>query len=216
MYSYLFKYIIIGDSNVGKSSIVLRLTDNRFQSNHDFTIGVEFGSKNINIDNQTIKLHIWDTAGQEAFRSITRSYYRNVAGVLLVYDITNRESFNQISHWLEEIKYHNQKYPPTIMLIANKSDLQHLRKVSTEEGQEFAKQHNLLFVETSTKPDNRQIMSMFETLTTSIYTKITDGTINIESETCGIRLGIKSNSELQTGLITPIKPTTKSNFCCFQ
>merc|ERR1711887_520527 len=89
-YAYLFKYIIIGDTGVGKSCLLLQFTDKRFQPVHDLTIGVEFGARMITIDNKQIKLQIWDTAGQESFRSITRSYYRGAAGALLVYDITRR------------------------------------------------------------------------------------------------------------------------------
>mmetsp|Transcript_21552 Transcript_21552/g.27421 ORF Transcript_21552/g.27421 Transcript_21552/m.27421 type:complete len:110 (+) Transcript_21552:65-394(+) len=87
-YKYLFKYIIVGDTAVGKSCLLLQFTDKRFQPVHDLTIGVEFGSRTITIDDNQIKLQIWDTAGQEKFRSITRSYYRGAAGALLVYDIT--------------------------------------------------------------------------------------------------------------------------------
>ncbi|KAF6142288.1 hypothetical protein GIB67_039995 [Kingdonia uniflora] len=89
-YAYLFKYIIIGDTGVGKSCLLLQFTDKRFQPVHDLTIGVEFGARMITIDNKPIKLQIWDTAGQESFRSITRSYYRGAAGALLVYDITSK------------------------------------------------------------------------------------------------------------------------------
>jgi hypothetical protein len=91
-YAYLFKYIIIGDTGVGKSCLLLQFTDKRFQPVHDLTIGVEFGARMISIDGKQIKLQIWDTAGQESFRSITRSYYRGAAGALLVYDITRREA----------------------------------------------------------------------------------------------------------------------------
>merc|ERR1712118_348765 len=90
-YAYLFKYIIIGDTGVGKSCLLLQFTDKRFRHDHDLTIGVEFGARMVTIDGKQIKLQIWDTAGQESFRSITRSYYRGAAGALLVYDITRRE-----------------------------------------------------------------------------------------------------------------------------
>ena len=97
-YSYLFKYIIIGDTGVGKSCLLLQFTDKRFRNDHDITIGVEFGSRMIQLDNKEIKLQIWDTAGQESFRSITRSYYRGAAGALLVYDITRRDTFSHLSN----------------------------------------------------------------------------------------------------------------------
>ena len=92
-YDYLFKYIIIGDTGVGKSCLLLQFTDSRFRNDHDLTIGVEFGAKIVNIENKSIHLQIWDTAGQESFRSITRGYYRGAAAALLTFDITRRETF---------------------------------------------------------------------------------------------------------------------------
>ena len=100
-YSYLFKYIVIGDTSVGKSCLLLQFLEKKFKFDHDTTIGVEFGSKIINVKDKQIKLQIWDTAGQETFKSITRSYYRGSIGVVLVYDITNRDSFNNVSKWLD-------------------------------------------------------------------------------------------------------------------
>jgi Ras-related protein Rab-2A len=104
----------------------------------------------ITIDNKQIKLQIWDTAGQESFRSITRSYYRGAAGALLVYDITRRETFNHLTSWLDDARQHSNSNM-TIMLIGNKSDLEHRRAVSFEEGQQFANEHGLIFLETSAK-----------------------------------------------------------------
>ena len=135
---------------MGKSCLLLQFTDKRFQPVHDLTIGVEFGARMISIDQKNIKLQIWDTAGQESFRSITRSYYRGAAGALLVYDITRRETFNHLTRWLEEARQ-NANSNMVIMLIGNKSDLDHRRAVSTEEGDRFAKENNLVFLETSAK-----------------------------------------------------------------
>jgi len=149
-YKYLFKYIIVGDTATGKSCLLLQFTDKRFQPLQDLTIGVEFGSRTITIDGNQIKLQIWDTAGQEKFRSITRSYYRGAAGCLLVYDITRRETFDHLPSWLDDCrKYSNQNI--TIMLIGNKSDLDGKRQVTREEGEEFARKNNLTFLETSAK-----------------------------------------------------------------
>ncbi|KVH92819.1 Small GTPase superfamily [Cynara cardunculus var. scolymus] len=125
-YDYLFKYIIIGDTGVGKSCLLLQFTDKRFQPVHDLTIGVEFGARMVAIDSRPVKLQIWDTAGQESFRSITRSYYRGAAGALLVYDITRRETFNHLAGWLEDARQHANPNM-TIMLVGNKSDLSHRR-----------------------------------------------------------------------------------------
>mmetsp|Transcript_8362 Transcript_8362/g.10203 ORF Transcript_8362/g.10203 Transcript_8362/m.10203 type:complete len:128 (+) Transcript_8362:118-501(+) len=121
-YAYLFKYIIIGDTGVGKSCLLLQFTDKRFRQQHDLTIGVEFGARTIQIMQKNVKLQIWDTAGQESFKSITRSYYRGAAGALLVYDITRRDTFTHLTRWLEEVKQ-NGNPDMAIMLIGNKSDL---------------------------------------------------------------------------------------------
>merc|ERR1712063_189343 len=149
-YKYLFKYIIVGDTAVGKSCLLLQFTDKRFQPVHDLTIGVEFGSRTITIDDNQIKLQIWDTAGQESFRSITRSYYRGAAGALLVYDITRRDTFNHVSRWLEEARS-NGNPNMVVLLVGNKSDLDARRQVQRSEGEQFAEKHGLIFLETSAK-----------------------------------------------------------------
>mmetsp|Transcript_39858 Transcript_39858/g.100460 ORF Transcript_39858/g.100460 Transcript_39858/m.100460 type:complete len:203 (-) Transcript_39858:113-721(-) len=149
-YEYLFKYIIVGDTAVGKSCLLLQFTDKRFQPIHDLTIGVEFGTRTVNIDGNRVKLQIWDTAGQEKFRSITRSYYRGAAGALLVYDITRRETFEHLTSWLEDCRQYSNEHI-VIMLIGNKSDKEAAREVTAEEGMEFAEKHGLTFMETSAK-----------------------------------------------------------------
>ncbi|THU70535.1 hypothetical protein C4D60_Mb08t26020 [Musa balbisiana] len=144
------KYIIIGDTGVGKSSLLLQFTEKRFQPAKGSTTNVEFAAKMITINDEPIKLKIWDTVGQETFRSITRSYYRDSAGALLVYDITRRETFNHLASWLEDLSEHAGANV-TIMLIGNKCDLARRRAVSTEEGEQFAEDHGLFFMETSAK-----------------------------------------------------------------
>ncbi|XP_049851799.1 ras-related protein Rab-2B-like [Schistocerca gregaria] len=149
-YKFLFKYIIVGDTAVGKSCLLMQFTDKRFQPMHDLTIGVEFGSRTIMIDNKRVKLQIWDTAGQEKFRSITRSYYRGASGALLVYDITRRETFEHLSSWLEDCRKCSSNNT-VIVLVGNKCDLEPDRQVTREEGENFAKKNNLEFIETSAK-----------------------------------------------------------------
>ena len=123
-YAYVFKYIIVGDSSVGKSCLLLQFTDQRFKAAHDLTIGVEFGSRTVPIDSQSnVKLQIWDTAGQESFRSITRSYYRGAICALLVYDVTRRETFQNLVRWMEEMLEHAYQRM-TIVLVGNKKDLE--------------------------------------------------------------------------------------------
>lgn len=152
-YDFLFKIIIIGDTSVGKSSIMQQYVNNFFIGEYISTIGVDFLIKNLIIDNKKIKLQIWDTAGQEKFRSITKTYYRNVDAVILMYDITNLESFNHISNWINEINKFIDKYIP-IIIIGNKNDLEKKRMISFNEGLILAKKYNALFDETSAKDYN--------------------------------------------------------------
>ncbi|GER29522.1 RAB GTPase homolog B1C [Striga asiatica] len=186
-YDYLFKYIIIGDTGVGKSCLLLQFTDKRFQPVHDLTIGVEFGARMVTIDGRPIKLQIWDTAGQESFRSITRSYYRGAAGALLVYDITRRETFNHLASWLEDARQHANPNM-TIMLVGNKSDLAHRRAVSKEEGEQFAKENGLLFLEASARTA-QNVEEAFTKTATKILEKIQEGVFDVSNESSGIKIG---------------------------
>ena len=167
--------------------MLLQFTDKRFQPVHDLTIGVEFGSRTISLDQDQIKLQIWDTAGQESFRSITRSYYRDAAGALLVYDITRRESFNHLGRWLEEARVNGNKNM-TIMPIGNKSDLENRRAVSYEEGKEFADKHGLIFLETSAK-SAANVEAAFIKTAELIYENINAGVYDPSREGNGVKLG---------------------------
>ena len=149
-YDYMFRYIIVGDMAVGKSCILLQFTENKFRHQHDLTIGVEFGGKIVNVNDKTIKIQIWDTAGQEAFQAITRTYYKGAIGALLVYDITRRETFEHIAKWIEEVRANSSK-DTYLILIGNKIDLENKRQVGKEEGEEFAKKNGIMFLETSAK-----------------------------------------------------------------
>ncbi|KAM3821836.1 ras-related protein Rab-2B [Vipera latastei] len=188
-YAYLFKYVIIGDTGVGKSCLLLQFTDKRFVAVHDLTIGVEFGARMISIENKKIKLQIWDTAGQESFRSITRSYYRGTAGALLVYDITRRETFNHLYTWLEDARQHSSPHM-VIMLIGNKSDMENRRVVQKEEGEAFAREHGMVFMETSAKTA-ANVEEAFLNTAKAIYRKIQQGELDISNEGHGIRIGSK-------------------------
>ncbi|OQR92075.1 Rab2 family GTPase [Achlya hypogyna] len=146
------KYIIIGDSEVGKSSLLLQFTEQTFVGTHDLTIGVEFGAKLLDLDGRKVKLEIWDTAGQETFLSITRSYYRGADGVLLVYDIGKRDSFLHLPRWLQECQQNCMNSGIEVMVVGMKADLpDDLRQVSFDEAQDWATRHGLHFIEASAK-----------------------------------------------------------------
>jgi len=150
-YDHLFKVLLIGDSGVGKSSILLRWVDDEFEEDHPATIGVDFKTKMMSLDSKRINLTIWDTAGQEKFRSLTSSYYRGTHGIILVYDVTKRPSFAALEHWLNEIQIYATNPDVILLLVGNKIDKQAEREVTREEGQRFARSKAMLFMECSAK-----------------------------------------------------------------
>ena len=197
-FDYLFKYIIIGDAAVGKSNLLLRYVHGQFKPEYQLTIGVEFGAKNIEISSKLFRIQIWDTAGQENFRSITRAYYKNSVCALVVYDISSRDSFNNVMSWIEDCK--NQS-PKTIfmVLVGNKCDLEDKRQVSYEEGKELADKNQLLFFESSAK-DGINVDEIFLNSATEIAKKIEQGYYDLESDTCGIKKGINRNNNQEIHL----------------
>jgi len=149
-YDYLFKLLLIGDSGVGKSCLLLRFADDTYTESYISTIGVDFKIRTIELDGKTIKLQIWDTAGQERFRTITSSYYRGAHGIIVVYDITDQESFNNVKQWLAEIdRYACENVNK--LLVGNKSDLTTKRAVELNSAKEYADQLGIPFLETSAK-----------------------------------------------------------------
>eukprot|EP00128_Syssomonas_multiformis_P011043 Colp12_sorted_trinity150504_noHs@4149 len=144
-----FKLLLIGDSGIGKSSLLLRFTENTFDEELAATIGVDFKIKTVNVSGKSIQLTIWDTAGQERFRTLTSSYYRGAHGVILVYDVSKRESFEHIQQWLSELEVYATSSEVVTMLVGNKIDLD--REVTRDEGLEFAQKHSMMFIECSAK-----------------------------------------------------------------
>uniref|UniRef100_A0A1B0FC73 Uncharacterized protein n=1 Tax=Glossina morsitans morsitans TaxID=37546 RepID=A0A1B0FC73_GLOMM len=205
-----------------KSCLLLQFTDKRFQPVHDLTIGVEFGARMITIDGKQIKLQIWDTAGQEAFRSITRSYYRGAAGALLVYDITRRDTFNHLTTWLEDARQHSNSNM-VIMLIGNKrvvsvflpnfSDLESRREVKKEEGEAFAREHGLVFMETSARTA-ANVEEAFINTAKEIYEKIQEGVFDINNEANGIKIGQQHSPTYPALPGTGSQAGSASSGCC--
>lgn len=148
-YDYLFKFLIIGDSGVGKSSLMNRFSDNIFNDAFISTIGVDFKIRTVDIDGKIIKMQIWDTAGQERFRTIVSSYYRGAHGIMIVFDITNKDTFNNVGMWYEEAgKYASENVK--LILIGNKADISK-RQVEYSEAVDIAEKYNMKYIETSAK-----------------------------------------------------------------
>ncbi|KAI0807864.1 ras-domain-containing protein [Fomes fomentarius] len=212
---YVLKFIITGDAAVGKSSLLVRLTDQRFLANPDPTLGVEFGSKLITIaeENKVVKLQCWDTAGTESFRSITRSYYRGAAGCLLVYDVTNRQSFLNVRSWLTDVREHADPHL-TCILVGNKIDLcmedpsstgpKRKREVTAEEAELWAKEEGLLFVEASAR-SGENVEHAFERATRDILEKVHRGVFD-DDRSPGVKL-----SKPSTGIA--LEDQSRSNCC---
>lgn len=178
-YDYLFKLLLIGDSGVGKSCLLLRFADHTYTESYISTIGVDFKIRTIDLDGKTIKLQIWDTAGQERFRTITSSYYRGAHGIIVVYDVTDMESFNNVKQWLTEIdRYACENVCK--LLVGNKCDLQLKKVVSYEQAKTFAEtaEKPFPFLETSAKAATnveKAFLTMAAEIKASVATNVQTG-----------------------------------------
>jgi len=198
-YDYVFKLVLIGDSGVGKSCLLLRFADDTYTESHISTIGVDFKIRTIQLDGKTIKLQIWDTAGQERFRTITSSYYRGAHGIIVVYDTTDGETFEHVKTWLHEIdRYASENVNK--LLVGNKSDLTSKRAVETETAKEFADSVSIPFLETSAK-NATNVEDAFMTMAGEIKKRMASAPTMSE--------GNKSKISV-TGTTQPVK----SSSCC--
>lgn len=208
-YDYLYKIILLGDSGTGKTSIMNQYLDNRMPDCiHEPTIGVDFRLKT-EIDGKKIKLHLWDTAGQECFRSIIKGYYKGIAAAVIVFDITNYRSFQSATYWLNEIAHNSStNIRSPILLIGNKSDLASKRKVPRLEAETFATENRLIYVETSAVNTDNVDHGMH-----ILIKAITEHYIAGGIESAGVRRGIRLESQIETG---PCGRHSDSNFldCC--
>jgi len=145
-----YKLVFLGEQAVGKTSVITRFMYDTFDNNYQATIGIDFLSKTMYLEDRTVRLQLWDTAGQERFRSLIPSYIRDSSGAIVLYDITNRVSFLNTSKWIEDVRSERGS-DVVIVLVGNKTDLADRRQVSTEEGEEKAKENEVMFIETSAK-----------------------------------------------------------------
>ena len=199
-YDYLFKLLLIGNSAVGKSSLLLRFSDNIFNDSFLPTIGVDFKIRTFDLNNKIVKLQIWDTAGQERFKTITSSYYKGAHGIIMVYDITDKQSFKNIDNWLGEVEKHASENVNKL-LVGNKCDLESNRQVTYEEGKAYADQLGIKFIETSAK-ESKNVDSAFITMSNEIKTRVQ------KNDTPGLN-DIAPSKKIQPG-----QNVTNQSGCC--
>ncbi|GMI78351.1 ARABIDOPSIS RAB GTPASE HOMOLOG C1, RAB GTPASE HOMOLOG 18-1, RAB GTPASE HOMOLOG B18 [Hibiscus trionum] len=196
-FDYLFKLLLIGDSGVGKSTLLLSFTSDTFEELNP-TIGVDFKVKHVNIEGKKLKLAIWDTAGQERFRTLTSSYYRGAQGIIMVYDVTRRDTFTNLSDiWAKEIDLYSTNQDCIKMLVGNKVDKESERVVSKKEGIDFAQKYGCLFIECSAKTQVN-VEQCFEEL----VLKILDTPSLLAEGSSGVKKNIFKQNPSESGATT--------------
>lgn len=207
---YIFKIVLTGDSGVGKSNLLSRFTRNEFSLESRSTIGVEFSTKEVQIDGKTIKVQIWDTAGQERFMAITKAYYRNALGALLVFDLLKASTFQNLDQWYNEVRA-NAGLDCCIILVGNKLDQRHIRAILPEEARRYAEDRNIQYVETSAL-DATNVEQAFRTLIVDIYRRWASRMDTMKEES-NANYSSKNNQTIRAG--SPSNSTSKdSNPCC--
>nr|XP_028944874.1 ras-related protein RABA1f-like [Malus domestica] len=207
-YDYLFKVVLIGDSGVGKSNLLSRFTRNEFSLESKSTIGVEFATRSIHVDEKIVKAQIWDTAGQERYRAITSAYYRGAVGALLVYDVTRHVTFENVERWLKELRDHTDSNI-VIMLVGNKADLRHLRAVSVEDAKAFAERENTFFMETSAL-ESMNVENAFTEVLTQIYHVVCRKALEVGDDPAALPKGQTINVGNKDDV-----SAVKKDSCCF-
>ena len=209
---YAFRIIIVGDSSSGKSSFLSRFCSDAFDEKSGNTVGIDFKTRLVKLnDDKIAKFQIWDTAGQENFYSICKNYYYHTSAALLFYDISNRESFNNIELWIRRLRENNKNFNQgengIIFIVGNKNDLEHKRTVSFEEGLSISIKYKTLFSEMSCKT-GKNAHTVGETLANKIYTGIKDGSISLTDISSGAKL-INTNDYIR------LNSTQKKAKCCW-
>ncbi|XP_053643519.2 ras-related protein Rab-39B [Cherax quadricarinatus] len=211
IFDYQFRLILIGDSTVGKSSLLKYFTDGKFFEISDPTVGVDFFARLIEVrDGTRIKLQLWDTAGQERFRSITRTYYRNSVGALVVFDVCNKKSLEHVPMWIMEAKRHIEPHKSVFILVGTKIDMDDEREVRIEDALALAKFYNISYVETSSMK-GINVEEAFRTITQEVYDKIQSGEFKIEDGWDGIKTGFSRPNPSYSLMEAEAE---KSGFCC--
>lgn len=187
-YLYQFRLILIGQSTVGKSSILRQFKEGEYFPDISLTVGVDFHAKLIRVNGHPIKMQLWDTAGQDRFRAIVKAYYRNAVGGLLVFDMTNRESFQNLEDWYDEVMKIAHPHKPVFVLVGNKYDQVKQRLVTREEGLRFARNHDMDYVETSAK-SGHNVEEAFHVLAQKLLYMVENGQIKIEDGWDGVKGG---------------------------
>ena len=212
---YMVKIIIVGNSNVGKTNIVTRYVKGEFSNEYMITIGMDFLTCNLELDNKIFKLRLWDTAGSEKFRSVTRGYYSNTCYALIVYDITDDSSFNSVKQWIEDVQSFANK-GTNLVLVGNKVDLNNKRKISKEEGQNLATEYGMDFYESSALT-GENINDIFEGICQKVNQQIDEGKIDLNDPSNGISISeVEGNIKINKNLNvknTNIAQTHKKSCC---
>ena len=199
---YIIKILTLGDTLVGKSSIVLRFSDNRFDDNQLATIGIDYKTKYIKVKDASVKVLLWDTAGQEKFRNIARQYYKGANGVLLIYDVCDRKTYERIGFWMDELKQNNEIEQLYIILVGNKIDLEEKRVVTREEAEKYAEDNNINYLEVSAKT-GEGILDLFNEVTKGTMDKVFNDQDNNEDK-----------EKIKTYLDTNNNRKRKKKKCC--
>jgi len=210
-----FKLMMLGDAGVGKTAILKRYCDDTFDAKWINTIGIDFKMKNIEIQDKRVRLQIWDTAGQEKFQALAHSFYRGAAGILLVYDITNSESYEHVEKWMNNISQHGSD-DVFVTLIGNKKDITNHRDVSIVKGETLAKQYEIPFYETSAKT-NENITEAFTEIAEKVFKKHIAKLGKIGSRSLGSSGSLSSSTSPGVNLqntLTNIQDTISKSSCC--
>mmetsp|Transcript_51969 Transcript_51969/g.96159 ORF Transcript_51969/g.96159 Transcript_51969/m.96159 type:complete len:214 (+) Transcript_51969:126-767(+) len=197
-----YKLIMLGDAKVGKTSILKRFLYGSFDDQYTVTVGIDFACKNLILEDRTVRLQLWDTAGQDRFRCLIPNYIRDSCAAVVVYDVTSRDSFSSTSRWIQDVRNEGGR-DVVVMLVGNKTDVDAKRAVSTDEGENKARELEAMFIETSAKVDSQSIQSLFKQLAQALPKRV-DG-----AGECG-----PDAINLTNGAVDLMSPKKKKCLCC--